>query len=303
MLKKDNYNILFPSIIVDKQDITNELANDIYIGKDLQVYMSIDDVKNIFDKNLYYEEETGKIITTYGTKVAAIDVNNNDFELNSAKLVLSSGVMKHNIGFYLPISEISNVYNIEIMVNENHVIISSLYKELETVKTLKKISLKEKPGKLLGTVQKVKKDNELIFIENSEKSNWIKVLTYQGNIGYIKEKDVSKKEQKRINMEESDFSSKIIDMENSIEINHKIIKEESVKDFNSRKKVVEEIISKVILKEKYTVNINLNNVSAQEKYLERFIIELIPRLKEIGANLVISNNTILNQEFLNEHNL
>lgn len=289
------------SLIVDKQDITDTLMSDIYIDTNGILYLSEEDVKNIFDENLYYEESSNKIITTSGTKVAAINMNDNTIELNSAVLDITAGVIEYDTGYYIPVSELTNVYNIEVITTEDTGIILSMYKELSTVKTLKKVSVKADTSFFSTTLEKLNEGEEIIYIENAEKSGWIKVLTYTGKIGYVKEKDVTSKETKRTDMQESDFSSKNTDIENSIEIDNEKLKLENLQDFSKRKSVVKEIISEAISKEKYTVNLNLENVDVEEIYLERFIIELIPRLKEIGGNIVITNNSLLSEEFINKY--
>ncbi len=111
------------SIIVNQEDVTKDLSYEPYIDKDSTLYLSIKDIQKLLDKNIYYEEETNKIITTSGTKVAAIDVTNNELDLNTAKLSLSSGVLNYEKNFYLPVSEMTNIYNIEVFVSENAAVI------------------------------------------------------------------------------------------------------------------------------------------------------------------------------------
>ena len=53
--KEDNHTL---SLIVNKQDITKDLSYDIYIDKNKTLYMSMEDIKKVFDKNLYYENES-----------------------------------------------------------------------------------------------------------------------------------------------------------------------------------------------------------------------------------------------------
>ncbi len=299
----NNTNISELALIVDNQDITSTLKKDIYINKDKQLYMSVEDIKNTLDKNIYLEEETGKLITTSDTKVGAIDVNNNIFELNDATLLLTYGVINYGTGYYIPISEITNIYNIDVWTTQNSAVIASCYKELTTVKTTKKVSLKKDTSFFSSTLQKLEKEKELIFIENAEKKGWVKVLTYEGKIGYIKEKNIGEKQKQRNSMEKEDFSSKVADANNAIEINEKVITLDNMSNFDNRKKATQDIISNVISKEKYTINLNLQNVNVEAKLLERFIIELIPRLKEIGGSIIITNNNILSNEFVSDNNL
>ena len=124
-----------------------------------------------------------------------------------------------------------------------------------------------------------------------------------GNFGYIKTKKITEKEFKRTSMEEKDFTSKVSDITDSIEVKENLLKPEKLNTFNERKDTISNIISEVISKEKFTVNLNLKNVNVQGNKLERFVIELIPRLKEIGGSIVITNNDILSSTFLGQNGL
>ncbi len=99
-------------------------------------------------------------------------------------------------------------------------------------------------------------------------------------------------------MNDEDFTSREPDLANAIEVGSSTVKNENLTDFSVRKNIVQQIISDIVSKEKYTVNLNLSNVDVEVSKLERFIIELIPRLKEIGANINITGNNILSAEFL-----
>lgn len=78
------------TIIVNNENITNTLLDKPYINKDNVLYLSLEDIGTIFDDTIYYEEETRKIITTSDTKVAAINVDTNMVELNTANIILSA---------------------------------------------------------------------------------------------------------------------------------------------------------------------------------------------------------------------
>ena len=118
-------------------------------------------------------------------------------------------------------------------------------------------------------------------------------------MGYVKNKNVTDKEYKRISMNDIESLPDVSDISNAIEITKNDL--DNITVFDTRKDVVEKIISKIIEEEKFIVNINLEGIEIEEKYLERFIVELKPRLKEIGANIVITNNRILSDKFLEEN--
>ena len=191
-----------------------------------------------------------------------------------------------------------NIYNIDAFTTKDSAIISSMYDEFVTTKCIKKVSIKEKTNIFSKTVQKLEKDIEVIYIEESQKNGWTKILTYDGNFGYVKTNKLGEKDYKRTKMNDNDFTSNNPDSSKSIEVNKSLIKIENMQNFTERKKVIEKIIADIISKEKFTVSINLKDVDVEEKLLERFIIELLPRLKEIGGNIIILNNDVLSSKFI-----
>ena len=86
---KKNIKEFEVNVIVSLENVTGNLSKSPYINKDKVLYLSLEDISKLFDKNIYYEENSKKIITTYGTKVAAIGIEDNTLEVNSAKLNLS----------------------------------------------------------------------------------------------------------------------------------------------------------------------------------------------------------------------
>ncbi len=290
-------------LIVNNTDVTQNLSSRMYLDGENDVYFSLEDLKEIFDQDLYYEESTNKVITTCKIKVGAIDLDSNVLELNTASIIFSKGILSYDSKHYVPLSELKSLYNIEISVKNNNVVINSLYNELITAKTKKEVSLKEKAGAFSKTLEKIPEDETVIFLENAEKKGWLKVLTYNGNFGYIKENNLTERNKIRSNM---DNTYPVVDpnnLEDPIEINKKDITTEKMQDFDSRKKIVNDLINKIISKEKFQVKMDLKDADIEKEKLERFVIELLPRMREIGASLIITNNNILEQSFLEKNNL
>lgn len=67
--------------------------------------------------------------------------------------------------------------------------------------------------------------------------------------------------------------------------------------------IVEQAISDIISQSKHTVILNLQEVVVETNKMERLVIELMARLKEIGASVAITNNNIISSEFLLENNI
>ena len=288
---KSEEKIKTSKLIVNNVDITQTLESDMYIDAENDVYLSTNDIKNIFDKDLYYEESSNKIISTCRAKVGAIDLNSNILEINSASIVLSKSPLTYDSKQYIPLSELTSLYNLEISVEDNVAIINSLYNELTTAKLAKNVSLKESTSFFSNTVEKIKKDDTVIFIENAEKS------------GCIKENAITEKNQIRLNMEDDNSNLNPIDLENSIEINKKDLTTAKLENFDKRRTLASDLVKKMISKETFTVKMNLKDVNVENEKLERFIIELLPRIKEIGGTLVVTNNSILGQDFLTNNKI
>lgn len=90
---------------------------------------------------------------------------------------------------------------------------------------------------------------------------------------------------------------------NAIEVTASEINNDTIINFSERKKIVEKVISDIVAKQQLTVKVNLKDVNVEAQKLERFIIELIPRLREIGATVAITNNNILSESFMMEMGL
>ena len=89
-------------------------------------------------------------------------------------------------------------------------------------------------------------------------------------------------------------------MSKAIVVKSTDITNDTLKNFTTRKAVVEKVMSDIVSKQQLTINVNLKDVNVDKDKLERFIIELVPRLREVGASLAITNNNILSESFIQE---
>ena len=81
------------SLIIDNQDVTSELQNDIIIQDDI-IYISFDDIKKCLDETIYFEEDTNLIITSSDKKVVALEIDNSDIEINGADVEIQGQALK-----------------------------------------------------------------------------------------------------------------------------------------------------------------------------------------------------------------
>ncbi len=189
------------NLIISNINVTKNLKQDLYVQNGI-IYMSVPDIYNFFDNTIIYDNAYNMLITCSNEKVASLPIENNEIQINSSKVKLKSGaIQKENI-YYIPISELGNVYNSE---GTNTVIIDYLNKEYAVSKVEKNTSIKYKPQNLSKTLTKVKEGESIVVINNSETSQngWTKVRTTTGILGYIKTNKISKPTYIRETMEEN----------------------------------------------------------------------------------------------------
>ena len=173
-------------IIINNNNVTLKLKNPAYINEKEVVYMSMTDIKNFLDNHIYNDQKNSQIITTYDEKIGVLSLNNNIININNTNVNLLSGVENKNGQIYLPISLMSNVYNMEMtfIKDKKILIMDSLDRELVKMDTSKKLKVKEKNTTFSRIVDKLNKGEKVVVIDN--KDGWSKIRTSKGAIGYVK---------------------------------------------------------------------------------------------------------------------
>ena len=175
------------NLIINNNNVTSRLKNEVRLDDGI-IYVSMDDMKNFFDKYIYIEEETNEIITTYDDKIASIGFESNKLTLNGSTKKISAHALKDNDIVYMPISEMQDVYNIELKnIEDTKVItIDSLDREQISADTKSKISIRSKSGFFSKTIDKVQKGETVILVDDGQDSGWAKIRTQKGKVGYVK---------------------------------------------------------------------------------------------------------------------
>ena len=197
------------NFIINNNNVTSKLKQELFIDDNGVIYVSKDDMANYFDSQIYYDKTNNQLITTSDTKVAVISLSDKTMKLNGANVKLLGTVVKKDGVLYVPISELENVYNIEIEnINNSVITVDSLDRELIKADAAKKINVKYNTKLISKTVDKVAVGQKVIVI--SEKDGWTKVRTTNGKIGYVKTDKLTNKIQVREKIEsEPQISGKI----------------------------------------------------------------------------------------------
>ena len=336
------------NLIINNRNVTEDLKHPI-INENGIIYVSMDDIENYFDKYIHIEEDINEIVTTYDKQIASIGFETNKLTLNgSTKKVQAHAIEKDEV-IYIPISEMQEVYNVEMAVSDKNITLDSLDRKQVKAYTKSNLSVKWKADIFSKTVDKVKKGDVLIAIEDVDKG-WTRVRTQSGEVGYVKTSKLTnyttvrddfveeKQIEGKVNMfwdyyskyvkcpdrtgqviegvnvvspsffyidEDGEFQDKVGDagkqyIEWAHSNNYKVwamvqsdeagIKTTStiLNSYTKRQELIEKIIEVCVEYKLDGINIDFENMyEADKDKFSRFIIELEPRLNEIGAVLSV----------------
>ncbi len=339
------------NVIVNNQNITTSLDSDVYINNKNTVYLSFKDIDNFFDENVYFDSEYNIVITGSKNKIATLQLNQYEIEVNSVKREIKSPAIKLDDKIFLPFSDMGDIYNLDIkyIKDTDTLIVKSLDREEKAAKAINDLNVKYRPTIISKTVEKIEKDTTLTIA--SETGNWYRVTTQNGSIGYIKKSELTTPELVRqneettpkvdekvsmiweyfseygsapdrtgtklkgVNVVSPTFFTLVSEGKGKIDVN---IGEEGVsyinwahsngyqvwpsisnnsyidttsaimRDYKIRQYLINQIVKLVKQYNLDGINIDFEYMYADDKDLfSRFIIELAPRLNEIGAVLSV----------------
>ena len=339
------------NLVINNRNVTGNLKKDILIENG-EIYISKQDLGNFFDKYIYEDKDTEQIITTYNKKIAEIGFDKNVVTINGSEKTTYAHAIKKDDTIYLPISELKDVYDIEINNIESTkvLVIDSLSKEQRKAILNSNQPVKSSTKFIAKTVDRVKKGECVIVISNE--NGYAKIRTEDGKIGYVKSKKLANEVVSRQNMETEkqiqdkvnlvwDYYSQVatapdrtdtkLDGINvvspsffSIDKNGNLVENigergqaylewarnnnckiwpmvqnagdstmmdttsKIMNSYEKRKALIESIINVCVKYKLDGINIDFENMRKDDKDLySRFIIELEPRMKELGLVLSV----------------
>lgn len=335
------------NLVINNKNVTANLKNEVLIEDNI-IYLSEADIANFFDKYIYEDEESHQMITTYEKKIAAIGFEKNTININGSDKKIYAHAIKKDGTIYLPISEMKDVYDIEISNIEKTKVITmdSLEKEQRKAIVTSNVAVKSSTNFLSKTVDRIKKGDSIIVVSSNK--GFTRIRTENGKIGYIKSSKLENEFTVRENMEEEkqidgkvnltwdyfseyasapDRSGTTIDGINVVspsffyldkngnlrenigskgqayiewahDNGYKVwamfsnanaateslsITSKIMNSYELRQELIESLINKCVKYKLDGINIDFENMRQEDKDMfSRFIIELTPRLKEIG---------------------
>ena len=337
------------NLVINNNNVTLNLKNEIIIEEE-NIYLSKDDIANFFDEYIYKIPNTEIVVTTHDKKIAELKFNEDEMFLNDSRVEIYGKMFEREEIIYLPISDMEDLYNIEIEHIENTKVltIDSLDRKQSKAIVSKNLSVKSGVGLMSKTIDKVKKGDIVIVVSTGEK--YAKIRTENGKVGYIKKNNLENEftvreefvEEKQIegkinlsweyfsefgsapNMEGRKIegvnvvSPTFFYLDDDAKLKENVgksgleyikwaksndyriwamvgndeagisVTSEVMNDYKKRKQLINRLVDVAVKYELDGLNIDFENMKEADKDLySRFIIELLPRLKEFGMTLSV----------------
>lgn len=333
------------NLVINNKNVTSNLKKEIIIEND-NIYISKQDLGNFFDKYIYEDTENNNIVTTYNNKIASINLEKNKININGSTKNTYAHAENKEETIYVPITELEDVYGIEIkyLPDSKVLTIDSTSKEQKKGIITKNVSVKSSTKFISKTIDKVKKGSYVIVV--SEDKGYTKIRTENGKVGYVKTNKVANTVVVREEMQETkqiegkvnmvwDYYSEVASapdrtgvtmdgvnvvspaffhLNTSGELTENVgtqgqayidwahsngykvwpmvqnagngmlnVTSNIMNDYNKRQKLINQIVNYCVKYKLDGINIDFENMKKEDKDMySRFIIELTPRLKDMG---------------------
>ena len=267
--------------------------------------------------------------------------------INSSNIALLDSIIRIGENIYLPISDMSIVYNIKVdyIADTNRVVIDRLNRGMIKAMAIKDTKIKYKARGLSKSVGELKQ-GEIVNCFYTTSKGWRQIRTLSGIVGYIKANKLGdeyivrqdmmerglavkinrdsyysksfeiadKAETKRVILENL-FSITSDDIEVSerndtedsnskiwVSVSNEKLKDQTnevLQDYKLRTNLIDLIVKKSIEQNVNGISIDFNDIQNRDSMI-RFMIELAPKLREVGINTcVVLNQNIEEQDYIN----
>ena len=348
--EKNRYKDL--TILLNNEFIN--LNNEPIIDADKNIFFSKEDIQNIFDNTLYYNEVEKELITTYNSHVALLKIDEEYAEINDETIELKGKMQEIDKKIYVPLTDLAIVYDLDIVYSQksNRIIVDSILKSKVEASISKKTKVETKKGIFGKKIDKLLIGEVVTVLEKDGK--YTKIRTPLGNIGYVKSKKLSnektiREEQKidkkeikvyrnysnisgiydNIEVDESklnvvvptffylDKNSKVLDQTTSATATYSIYKtwtdqnklellprftnnvavSDNLLSYSQRSTVINSLRKYLVQHNYIGVNIEFGTIDDVNSFY-RFILELVPRFKEVDLKVAVTLNDNLDKSRL-----
>ena len=181
------------NIVINNSNVTADLKKDIIIENNV-IYVSMEDITNFFDPYIYYDEKYNQIITTSENQVVSMVIGENKMTNNGTSINTFGTVIERNDTYYIPFSDLKDVYNVELSYIEssNTITVDSKDRKYVVADSTKENNVKAYPTVFSRNVDELETDEQITVVQDENGNNevvdgWVEIRTDTGKLGYVKE--------------------------------------------------------------------------------------------------------------------
>ncbi len=296
-------------IQISIQNETNiDLEHDIYIDENNVVFLSEDDMKKYFDNDLYYENDENnkrKYVSVFENKILEIVENENHMYVNDERYKIKAAVINRDGIYYFPISELKDVYNINVTSSWDmkRINIEKLSEKKIVATVDNETKLKYKMTDISKNLIDLKEGTKVEIVEKMNRT-WTKIKTPDCYVGYVRTSKLKDETEERKEYKENDYSRFDVNNATIIEVNEE--KDPAIKEklssYEPRKTKIKEVLQEAVeevvqLKGKNIgVRVNISTDDAVGYY--RFLKELKTYLNNMNVCLIVVDQNVIDRNDL-----
>ena len=181
--------------VIDGVEKTKSMPDPVEIA-DGKVMLSVDTVREYFDKYAYYNEEFDTVMIAYGLNIVKMPVDSTQITVNDQLKSIAVPAKTYHSTVYIPIEELAEVYDIDVIYNQR-VMITTADSQYYTVLPENKLNIKTYQMEKCRSAG-ISKANEPLYIfddyEEKTDNEYVWVRSAEGILGYVKKKKIKVKE-------------------------------------------------------------------------------------------------------------
>lgn len=156
------------------------------------IYISVDTISKVIDKNIFYDKVATKIIVTTKNDVVKFKIDENLMSRNLEYININTSAKLYNGQPYVDIELLKDIYNINIEYNEETNTISIDKKSSTDIKVkYDRVNVYKSLSTDSEVLQTISTNNTVtLYNESLNHNRWYKVKTDSGIVGYIAKSNI-----------------------------------------------------------------------------------------------------------------
>lgn len=275
-------------------DSNAELKNPM-IEKDKVVYLPFSEMGIVYDLEFEYSVGNKRLIADSLSKEKKKAISLKDFKLKEKPSLFAGKVEKISHGEYVTIVEDTNKKYFQVRSSDGNIGYVKKKKVSEPEIIRDNWETEETNVAIIKNASDLSKNYSKATLNKEKQNVVIPTFFYIEKDGQILDKTASTTEEYKAYMNWTKENNVQVwaTLENDIEVSNSLL------TYTDRNKVINELYKKIVEYQFSGININFEKIDDVNSF-NRFIIELTPRLKELGIKVSVTKNENVDKEKLSK---